>query len=139
MINMDGANGAGEELVEIAAEVVSAYVSNNPVPAAELPQLIRSVHAALAGLSGQAPAPVKEERSAPAVNPKKSVFEDYIICLEDGKKFKSLKRHLMTHYKLTPEAYREKWALDASYPMVAPAYAKQRSALAKQMGLGRKA
>jgi predicted transcriptional regulator len=128
-----------DELVEIAAEVVSAYVSNNPVPMTELPQLIRSVHAALSGLNGAAAAPVKEEKAVPAVNPKKSVFDDYIICLEDGKKFKSLKRHLMTHYKLTPEAYRDKWNLDANYPMVAPAYAKQRSALAKQMGLGRKA
>ncbi|MCU0832373.1 MAG: MucR family transcriptional regulator [Rhizobiaceae bacterium] len=135
---MENANGMSEELVEIAAEVVSAYVSNNPLPAADLPQLIRSVHAAFAGLSMPA-APAKEERAAPAVNPKKSVFDDYIICLEDGKKFKSLKRHLMTHYKLTPEAYREKWGLDSGYPMVAPNYAKQRSELAKQMGLGRKA
>jgi predicted transcriptional regulator len=139
MNDMENANGSAEELVEIAAEVVSAYVSHNPLPASELPHLIRSVHSALAGLSVPAAAPVKEERAAPAVNPKKSVFEDYIICLEDGKKFKSLKRHLMTHYRLTPEAYREKWNLDSSYPMVAPAYAKQRSALAKQMGLGRKA
>jgi predicted transcriptional regulator len=136
---MENLNGVGEELVEIAAEVVSAYVSNNPVPAAELPQLIRSVHAALAGLSSPVAVTVKEERAAPAVNPKKSVFDEFIICLEDGKKFKSLKRHLMTHYKLTPEAYREKWNLDPNYPMVAPAYAKQRSELAKQMGLGRKA
>jgi predicted transcriptional regulator len=138
MDNASGVHDVHEELVEIAAEVVSAYVSNNPVPAADLPQLIRSVHSALIGLS-QPAAPAKEERAAPAVNPKKSVFEDYIICLEDGKKFKSLKRHLMTHYRLTPEAYREKWGLDSSYPMVAPNYAKQRSALAKQMGLGRKA
>jgi predicted transcriptional regulator len=136
---MNAENGAHEELVEIAAEVVSAYVSNNPVPASELPQLIRSVHAALTGLTGAAAAPAKEERAAPAVNPKKSVFDDYIICLEDGKKFKSLKRHLMTHYKLTPEAYRDKWNLDSSYPMVAPNYARQRSELAKSMGLGRKA
>jgi predicted transcriptional regulator len=135
---MENTSGMSEEMVEITAEVVSAYVSNNPVPVADLPQLIRSVHAALAGLSLPA-APAKEERAAPAVNPKKSVFDDYIICLEDGKKFKSLKRHLMTHYKLTPEAYREKWNLDAGYPMVAPNYARQRSELAKQMGLGRKA
>jgi predicted transcriptional regulator len=139
MNTMESMSDGHEELVEIAAEVVSAYVSNNPVPAAELPGLIRSVHGALAGLVSGVAAPVKEERSAPAVNPKKSVFDDHIICLEDGKKFKSLKRHLMTHYKLTPEAYREKWGLDASYPMVAPAYARQRSALAKEMGLGRKA
>ena len=129
---------APSELIEIAAEVVAAYVSNNPVPAGELPGLIRSVHGALADLSGVA-AEEKNEKPVPAVNPKKSVFDDHIICLEDGKKFKSLKRHLMTHYKLTPEAYREKWGLDANYPMVAPAYARQRSELAKEMGLGRKA
>jgi predicted transcriptional regulator len=136
---MDNDHGNGEELIEIAAEVVSAYVSNNPLPAAELPNLIRAVHGALTGLGSAPVAEVKEEKLVPAVNPKKSVFEDYIICLEDGKKFKSLKRHLMTHYKLTPEAYREKWGLDSGYPMVAPAYARQRSELARQMGLGRKA
>ena len=127
-----------EELIEIAAEVVSAYVSNNPLPASELPNLIRSVHGALSGLTSAAPVEVKEEKLVPAVNPKKSVFDDHIICLEDGKKFKSLKRHLMTHYRLTPESYRDKWNLDANYPMVAPAYARQRSALAREMGLGRK-
>jgi predicted transcriptional regulator len=136
---MDTDNHGSEELIEIAAEVVSAYVSNNPLPASELPQLIRSVHSALAGLGGVAVVEVKEEKLVPAVNPKKSVFDDHIICLEDGKKFKSLKRHLMTHYKLTPEAYRDKWNLDANYPMVAPAYARQRSSLAREMGLGRKA
>jgi predicted transcriptional regulator len=136
---MDTDNHGSEELIEIAAEVVSAYVSNNPLPASELPQLIRSVHGALAGLGGVVAAEVKEEKLVPAVNPKKSVFDDHIVCLEDGKKFKSLKRHLMTHYRLTPEAYRDKWNLDANYPMVAPAYARQRSALAREMGLGRKA
>jgi predicted transcriptional regulator len=136
---MDTDNHSSEELIEIAAEVVSAYVSNNPLPASELPQLIRSVHGALAGLTGVAAVEVKEEKLVPAVNPKKSVFDDHIICLEDGKKFKSLKRHLMTHYRLTPESYRDKWNLDANYPMVAPAYARQRSALAREMGLGRKA
>ena len=136
---MDSDNHDSEELIEIAAEVVSAYVSNNPLPASELPQLIRSVHGALAGLTGAVSVEVKEEKLVPAVNPKKSVFDDHIICLEDGKKFKSLKRHLMTHYRLTPEAYRDKWNLDANYPMVAPAYARQRSALAREMGLGRKA
>ena len=136
---MDTDNHGSEELIEIAAEVVSAYVSNNPLPASELPQLIRSVHSALAGLGGVAVVEVKEEKLVPAVNPKKSVFDDHIVCLEDGKKFKSLKRHLMTHYRLTPEAYRDKWNLDANYPMVAPAYARQRSALAREMGLGRKA
>jgi predicted transcriptional regulator len=136
---MDTDAHGSEELIEIAAEVVSAYVSNNPLPASELPQLIRSVHGALAGLGSVAVIEVKEEKLVPAVNPKKSVFDDHIVCLEDGKKFKSLKRHLMTHYRLTPEAYRDKWNLDANYPMVAPAYARQRSALAREMGLGRKA
>jgi predicted transcriptional regulator len=136
---MNTDNHGSEELIEIAAEVVSAYVSNNPLPASELPGLIRSVHGALAGLTGTAQVEVKEEKLVPAVNPKKSVFDDHIVCLEDGKKFKSLKRHIMTHYRLTPEAYRDKWNLDANYPMVAPAYARQRSALAREMGLGRKA
>jgi predicted transcriptional regulator len=136
---MNSAHEDSDELIEIAAEVVSAYVSNNPLPATELPNLIRSVHGALAGLGSAPVVEVKAEKPVPAVNPKKSIFEDHIICLEDGKKFKSLKRHLMTHYKLTPEAYREKWGLDANYPMVAPAYARQRSELARQMGLGRKA
>ena len=124
-------------LIELTADVVAAYVSNNPVPAAELPNLIADVHAALGRVGGAAEAPVAEKQK-PAVNPKKSVHDDHIICLEDGKKFKSLKRHLMTHYGLTPDAYREKWGLDATYPMVAPNYALARSALAKKMGLGRK-
>lgn len=125
-------------VVELTAEVVSAYVSNNPVPAAELPALIAQVHQSLSGLAtGQVAA--QEEPLKPAVNPKRSVHNDHIICLEDGKKFKSLKRHLMTHYGLTPEQYREKWNLPRDYPMVAPSYAATRSELAKKMGLGRKA
>ena len=126
-----------EMLIELTADVVAAYVSNNPVPAAELPNLIADVHAALGrvGVATEAP---PAEKQKPAVNPKKSVTDDYIICLEDGKKFKSLKRHLMTHYGLSPDAYREKWGLDPSYPMVAPNYAAARSQLAKKMGLGRK-
>lgn len=124
-------------LIELVAEVVSAYVSNNPVPVSELPNLIGSIHAALERLHAP-PAQAAVEKPRPAVNPKKSVHNDYLICLEDGKKFKSLKRHLMTHYGLSPEAYREKWHLDADYPMVAPAYAEARSKLAKSMGLGRK-
>ncbi len=124
-------------LIELTADVVAAYVSNNPVPAGELPNLIADVHAALGRVGGAAEqAPV--EKPKPAVNPKKSITDDYIICLEDGKKFKSLKRHLMTHYNLTPEQYREKWGLDPNYPMVAPNYAAARSQLAKEMGLGRK-
>lgn len=124
-------------LIELTAEVVAAYVSKNPVPASELSNLIADVHAALGRVSGSTePAPAEKQK--PAVNPKRSVHDDYIICLEDGKKFKSLKRHLMTHYGMTPEQYREKWGLDANYPMVAPSYAVARSQLAKQMGLGRK-
>jgi len=124
-------------LIELTADVVAAYVSNNPVPAGDLPNLIADVHSALGKVgttSEQAPA----DKPKPAVNPKRSVTDDYIICLEDGKKFKSLKRHLMTHYGLTPEQYREKWGLDSNYPMVAPNYAAARSRLAKKMGLGRK-
>ena len=124
-------------LIELTADVVAAYVSNNPVPVGELSNLIADVHAALGRVGGTAEAPPIEKQK-PAVNPKRSVHEDYIICLEDGKKFKSLKRHLMTHYNLTPDQYREKWGLDASYPMVAPHYAAARSQLAKKMGLGRK-
>lgn len=124
-------------LVELASEIVSAYVSNNPVSTTDLPNLIGDVHAALARLrNGAAAAPV--ERAKPAVNPKKSVFADFIICLEDGKKFKSLKRHLRSHYNLSPEQYREKWGLPADYPMVAPSYAQARSSLAKRMGLGQR-
>ncbi|WP_374565511.1 MucR family transcriptional regulator [Nitratireductor sp. ZSWI3] len=124
-------------LIELTAEVVAAYVSNNPVPASELSNLIADVHTALGRVSGS-PEPEPIEKQKPAVNPKRSVHDDYIICLEDGKKFKSLKRHLMTHYGMTPEQYREKWGLDPNYPMVAPSYAVARSQLAKQMGLGRK-
>lgn len=131
-------NGRSSEmLIELTADVVAAYVSNNPVPVGELPNLIADVHAAL-GRVGGAPEPAIVDKPKPAVNPKRSVHDDYIVCLEDGKKFKSLKRHLMTHYNLTPEQYREKWGLDPAYPMVAPNYAAARSQLAKKMGLGRK-
>lgn len=126
-----------ETLIELTADVVAAYVSNNPVPVGELPGLIADVHAALGRVGNVVEAPPADKQK-PAVNPKRSVHDDYIICLEDGKKFKSLKRHLMTHYNMTPDQYREKWALDASYPMVAPNYAAARSQLAKKMGLGRK-
>ena len=126
------------EYVAHTADIVSAYVSNNPVQSADLPNLIIAVHAALAGVANH-DVSVAAEKQEPAVNPKKSVQDAYIICLEDGKKFKSLKRHIMTHYSLTPEAYRDKWNLDPNYPMVAPAYARERSKLAKEMGLGRKA
>ncbi|TPI27332.1 transcriptional regulator [Mesorhizobium sp. B3-1-9] len=123
-------------LIELTADIVSAYVSNNPVPVSSLPDLIHSVNSSLSKI-GQ-PAEPEIVVLTPAVNPKRSVFPDYVICLEDGKKFKSLKRHLMTHYNLTPDEYREKWGLTRDYPMVAPNYAAQRSALAKSSGLGRK-
>jgi len=121
--------------IELATDIVSAYVSNNTVATADLPALINDVHAALQRLSG-GPAEAAAEPLKPAVPIKKSVMADFIICLEDGKKFKSLKRHLRTHYDMTPEQYREKWGLPADYPMVAPNYAAARSSLAKQMGLG---
>jgi len=121
--------------IELAADIVSAYVSNNSVPLAELPNLIRDVHSALMRVTEQA-MPVEAEPLKPAVPVKKSITPDYIVCLEDGKQFKSLKRHLRSQYNLSPDAYREKWGLPADYPMVAPNYAKTRSNLAKQMGLG---
>ena len=122
--------------IELTAEIVSAYVSNNTVPAGEIPGLINQVHAALARVSGK-PADGSSEPLRPAVSVKKSITPEYIVCLEDGKKFKSLKRHLRTQYNMTPEQYREKWGLPADYPMVAPNYAAQRSKLAKAIGLGR--
>lgn len=130
-------NDANVDVVDLTADIVSAYVSNNTVASSELPTLINDVCKALneAIEAAQKPAtpPLK-----PAVPIKKSVTPDYIICLEDGKKFKSLKRHLRTHYNLTPEEYREKWGLPPDYPMVAPNYAAARSRLAKEMGLGQK-
>ena len=124
-----------QTFMELAAEIVSAYVSKNSVPAGELPGLIGDVHAALIRVSA-APDPVPVEAPKPAVPAKKSVTNDYIVCLEDGKRFKSLKRHLRTQYNMSPDEYREKWGLDSDYPMVAPNYAKARSKLAKDMGLG---
>ena len=128
-------NAANSTFIGLTADIVSAYVSNNSVPAAEIPALINQVHAALARVST-----TRGEYSADAVKPavavKKSITADYIVCLEDGKKFKSLKRHLRTQYNITPEQYREKWGLPQDYPMVAPNYAAARSQLAKQMGLG---
>ncbi|MEM8854922.1 MAG: MucR family transcriptional regulator [Devosia sp.] len=122
-------------LIDLAAEIVSAYVSNNSVGAQELPTLISEVYAALQKTNGVEPEP-EPEPLKPAVSIKKSVTPDYLICLEDGKKFKSLKRHLRTHYNLSPEEYRERWNLPSDYPMVAPNYAAARSELAKRMGLG---
>lgn len=123
------------ELVNIAASIVAAYVSRNEIAPADLPNLIAETHAALSRAAGRQ-VPVEREEAKPKIAIKKSVMPDYLICLEDGKKFKSLKRHLRTHYNLSPEEYREKWGLPHDYPMVAPNYAQARSQLAKKMGLG---
>ena len=128
-------DGAAGSFIQLTANIVSAYVSNNAVAAGDIPALISQVHSALVNVSsGQGEA--RTEPAKPAVSVKKSITSDYIVCLEDGKKFKSLKRHLRTQYNLTPEQYREKWSLSTDYPMVAPNYAAARSQLAKQMGLG---
>ncbi len=123
------------DLVDMAAEIVSAYVRSNTVAPQDLPALIRTIHSVLSEVAGAAPA-AAEPNPEPAISVKKSVTPDYIVCLEDGKKFKSLKRHLRTRYGMTPEEYRTKWSLPHDYPMVAPNYAKARSELAKRMGLG---
>ncbi|WP_443749336.1 MucR family transcriptional regulator [Asticcacaulis solisilvae] len=124
-----------QNLTDMVVEIVTAFVSNNAVPPTELPSLIGNVHKALAGL-GTGEEVKAAEPLAPAVPIKKSIGQDFIICLEDGRKFKSLKRHLRTKYGMSPEEYRAKWGLPKDYPMVAPAYAEARSNLAKQMGLG---
>ncbi len=130
------ADNSGERsFIELTAQIVAAYIGNNSVPSAEIANLISQVHAALKRVAG-APAALPAEALKPAVPVKRSIASDYIVCLEDGKKFKSLKRHLHTQYKMTPEQYREKWGLPPDYPMVAPNYAAARSQLAKQMGLG---
>ena len=126
-----------EGLIDLAADIVAAYVSKNTVSAGELPNLIREVHTALERVAEE-PDDEPAEPLRPAVPVRKSITPDYIICLEDGKKFKSLKRHLRTHYDLSPEQYRERWGLASDYPMVAPNYARARSELAKKMGLGQK-
>jgi predicted transcriptional regulator len=131
-MNDTTANGSH---IELTAEIVSAYVSNNTVAASDIPALINQVHAALARVSGDG-GEATTEPLKPAVSVKKSITPEHIVCLEDGKKFKSLKRHLRTQYNMTPEQYRDKWNLAADYPMVAPNYAAARSQLAKQMGLG---
>jgi len=139
--DMNDVNGLAtlpdNDLIELSAEIVSAYVSHNALSPTDLARLIVEVHGTLKGLqSNEAPEPAEELK--PAVPVRKSVAPDYIVCLEDGKKFKSLKRHLRTHYNLSPEEYREKWGLPADYPMVAPNYSATRSRLAKDNGLGRK-
>ena len=126
---------SAKELPALTTQIVAAYVANNTVPVNDLPALIRQVHADLANVGGTAE--IAPERPQPAVPIKRSVMPDYIVCLEDGKKLKMLKRHLMTHYQMTPDEYRQKWGLNADYPMVAPNYAEQRRSLAKKIGLGR--
>ena len=123
------------DLLSLTAEIVSSYLRHNQVPAAELPVVLRRIHDSLGEMSGQTPAATAN--LAPAIPPKKSVSEEFIICLEDGKKLRTLKRYLMTQYNLTPEQYRAKWGLPRDYPMVAPAYARLRSAFAKKIGLGK--
>ncbi|HCB75071.1 MAG TPA: transcriptional regulator [Sphingomonas bacterium] len=131
---MDHQNALHETLVTLTADIVAAHVSNNSVAVSDLPVLIQNVHGALTGLGGSAPEP--ETKQEPAVSVRASIKPDYLVCLEDGKKLKMLKRHLMTHYQMTPEQYRAKWNLPADYPMVAPNYAEQRRSLAKKIGLG---
>jgi|UniRef100_UPI0035CB87C5 predicted transcriptional regulator len=129
-------NELQETLITLTADIVAAHVSNNSVAVSDLPVLIANVHGALTGLGG--PAPVETIKQEPAVSVRSSIKPDFIVCLEDGKKLKMLKRHLMTHYQMTPEQYRAKWNLPADYPMVAPNYAEQRRTLAKKIGLGTK-
>lgn len=130
-------NELNETFITLTADIVAAHVSNNSVAVSDLPTLIANVHGALVGLGGPAE-PAPEPRPEPAVSIRASVKPDYIVCLDDGKKLKMLKRHLMTHYGITPDQYRAKWGLPADYPMVAPNYAEQRRTLAKKIGLGRK-
>lgn len=132
------AQGGAADMLALAARIVASHVANNAVDASALPGLIHEVFRALSGLGQSAPAAVEKKAQVPAVPWKKSVFPDYIVCLEDGKKLKMLKRHLKTAYGMSPDQYRERWGLAADYPMVAPSYAKHRSSLAKKIGLGTK-
>jgi predicted transcriptional regulator len=127
-----------EDVLKLVTNIVAAYVSNNPVPVSELPAMIKSVYNTLGGLSGVSSGDATTSQK-PAVNVKKSITPEYIVCLEDGKKLKMLKRYLRSRYNLTPDDYRTKWGLPADYPMVAPNYAEQRSQFAKKIGLGRNA
>ena len=131
-------NNSSESLVALTGSIVAAYVSNNKIAVAELPDLIRNVHESFVRAGQSAAHGLAEGNIRPAVSIKKSITPDYLICLEDGIKLKMLKRHLRTHYGLTPQQYREKWGLPSDYPMVAPNYAKKRSLLAKEIGLGAK-
>ena len=128
--------GSDDTLITLTADIVAAHVSNNSVAVNDLPQLIQNVHGALSGLSGSGAA--VEAKLEPKVPIRSSIKPDYIVCLEDGKRLKMLKRHLMTHYQMTPDQYRQKWGLSSDYPMVAPNYAEQRRTLAKSIGLGTK-
>ncbi len=133
---MNDNNGADDTLLTLTADIVAAHVSNNSVAVSDLPNLIQNVHGALTSIYGKASGP--EEKPQPKVPIRSSIKPDYIVCLEDGKKLKMLKRHLMTHYNMTPDEYRQKWGLNSDYPMVAPNYAEQRRKLAKAIGLGTK-
>jgi predicted transcriptional regulator len=133
---MEEGDNLNETLITLTADIVSAHVSNNSVAVNDLPVLIQNVHSALSQLGSRVEEP--EVRPEPAVSIRSSIKPDYIVCLEDGKKLKMLKRHLMTHYQMTPDQYRQKWGLNSDYPMVAPNYAEQRRSLAKKIGLGTK-
>ena len=133
---MENEDNLNETLITLTADIVSAHVSNNSVAVSDLPLLIQNVHNALDGLSRTKEEP--QPKQEPAVSIRSSVKPDYVVCLEDGKKLKMLKRHLMTHYNMTPDEYRKKWGLSPDYPMVAPNYAEQRRTLAKKIGLGTK-
>jgi predicted transcriptional regulator len=133
---MENTENLDETLITLTADIVSAHVSNNSVAVNDLPVLIQNVHSALTGLGSRSEEP--EVKQEPAVSVRSSIKPDYIVCLEDGKKLKMLKRHLMTHYQMTPDEYRQKWGLNSDYPMVAPNYAEQRRTLAKKIGLGTK-
>jgi MucR family transcriptional regulator, transcriptional regulator of exopolysaccharide biosynthesis len=126
-----------DQIMRLVADVVSAYLRHNPLPATEIPELIRTVHYSLLGAQAQAPAP-EVSAAKPAVAPRRSIHDDYIVCLEDGKKLKMLKRYLRTKFNMSPDEYRSKWSLPPDYPMVAPNYSKQRSKFAKNIGLGRR-
>jgi len=133
---MDNQDNFSDTLITLTADIVSAHVSNNSVAVNDLPALIQNVHGALSNLGERVEEP--QPKPEPAVSVRSSIKPDYIVCLEDGKKLKMLKRHLMTHYSMTPDEYRQKWGLATDYPMVAPNYAEQRRSLAKKIGLGTK-
>lgn len=136
--NLESNGVRSDDILKLATEIVAAYVSNNPIPVSEVPAMIKSVHTTLGGLGGGLPGEIPLAQK-PAIAVKRSVNPDFIVCLEDGKKLKMLKRYLRSNYGMTPEEYRSKWGLPADYPMVAPNYAAQRSEFAKKIGLGRTA